>query len=202
MALFGIRFNEKGGELQVLRPLSRDLRPLMTQIGKLMKAQAQLAFERQANPDGTPWPARKAPSIAQIVRGLNVGVFEASWMTRTRPALNETGALRRSIRAEVTGPKTVRLVAGVPYAKLHLEGGTDAIPVTRAAKDNLKNLLRAQPGLRPQLGFLFRENSVSFNVPIRSWIGVGMLREPVQRLVRDYLDREYAAREQQQESDS
>ena len=179
----------EGARVQILKKNARNVEPLLNRIGRYLTQVSRVAFANQRF-DGERWPPRSLPNIAGIVRDLEEGEFNSDRMTKATPALVDTGALRRSIRYRLTGPKTVGIYSTERYAGLHNNGGTNAIPVTDEVKSNLKILLKALPQLRKSLGFLFRRTSLSVTVPARRFLGVpDASRERIQEMTDEFFQR-------------
>lgn len=173
--------------VQVLAKQFDDLSPLMERIGQYLVRVCQVAFLNQSF-DGERWPARSAPGILGIVQDLTDSPEVRESRFTDRPALVQSGALRRSIRA-LPGTKTVRITSSLPYAALHQHGGSSSLPVTQAVRQNLATFLRSRPNLRPKLGFLFRAAAVSAEVPARPFLGVPESSRPkLQEIARDWFE--------------
>lgn len=177
--------------VQVLAKSLDDCSTLMERVGQYLAQASRAAFTNQSF-DGVAWPPRHAseshPSVLTAVQDLTDGPHLSDAAFRPRPALKNSGALSRSIRAVVTGPKTVRLVSDRPYAQLMHAGGPSSLPVTESVKTNLATLLRGSPNLRPALGFLFRVDEVHAEIPARPFLGVAeSSRARVAELVDDWV---------------
>lgn len=193
MALFGIRVDE-GPKVRLLRKVTEEAPELMAQWGSYLVDKARQSFRDQKSPLGAAWPARHAPSYANVVAGLSRGILKLSWLTETRPALVQSGTLRDSVTYRVIGPKSVEVTSGLPYARLQHDGGTNTLPVTETVKSNLAAILKVSPilghgFLRPTLGFLFRKTELTVDVPARPWTGVSdEMRADLASMTHDYLD--------------
>lgn len=179
-----------GNRVQLASRNAEKLTPLLERIGSYLVKVSQVAFANQRF-DGKQWPARSLPNYAGIVRDLNQGQFNEDRLTKARPALVDTGNLRRSIYYRLISNKTVGVASSAPYAALHQEGGTDVIPISDAAKSNLAQLLSSFPKLRPTLGFLFRRNELTVNVPQRKFLGVP---DASRSKIRDLIDKHLKAK--------
>jgi phage gpG-like protein len=183
-----VRVSE-GPRVTLVRANARKLDPLLNRIGRYLTQVSRAAFANQRF-DGKPWPPRSLPNIAGIIRDLEHGRFNSERLNKSTPALVDTGALRRSIRYRLVGAKSVGVYSLEPYSGIHQEGGTDVIPVTDSVKQNLKGLLKAMPQLRQSLGFLFRKNALSVNVPARPFLGVPeSSKARIQEMIDDHLKR-------------
>lgn len=179
--------------VQALATKFNDLQPLMEMIGRYLRSASQIAFLNQSF-DGKKWPARSGspghPSILGAVADLEKGPEIKDSRFTDRPALVDTGALRRSI-TYIAGKKTVRLTSHLPYAQLMNDGGPASLPVTVTVKNNLKALLKAEPGLRSSLGFLFGREEVHAEIPERKFLGVAeSSRDKIKEMMQDYLEHE------------
>lgn len=187
--MFSIRVVE-GTKLQILKRSTKDMTPILDRIGKYLVRVSQVAFANQRF-GGRPWAPRSVPNIMGVVTDLARGPSVQANRFEPRPALVDTGALRRSILYSIVGPKTVQVASSAPYAKLQNEGGKSSLPVTRVVKKNLASLLRGRKDLRPALGFLFRKRTVSVNVRPRPFLGVPEgSREKIGDLIERYLEHE------------
>jgi phage gpG-like protein len=176
--------------VQLLAKGQDDLSPLMEQIGRYLQQVSRISFLNQSF-DGKKWAPRRGsanrPSILGAVQDLTDGPEIAASRFTDRPALVNTGNLRRSIRCLVN-PKTVRITSTAPYAQLQNDGGTASLPVTQAVRSNLATLLRSQKQLRPALGFLFRRESVSATIPARPFLGVpSNAKAKIEAMAQEYL---------------
>jgi phage gpG-like protein len=142
------------GALSVLRGRFERPELAMRAAGALLVGKAQRSFRAQRR-GRVQWPERGAPNVAGILSDMNAGREPPSRRFEARPALIDTGNLRRSIHFIVSGPDRITLIASATYASQHERGGTSTQPVTRAAIRNLTDFLRRRRDLRPRLGFLF-----------------------------------------------
>jgi phage gpG-like protein len=181
---------------RVLRSLGKTLddpRRILTGIRSILKSQSQEAFKAQRFGDII-WPARypkqKAPklNVAGAVQDLATGPRIKARRFEDRPALLDTGILRRSIAAEIAGD-TVNVGTKVPYAKIHQSGGVSQQPITPTIKANLATVLkygdagRTKAGkprkidvktqmLRKRLGFLFGVPELVTKIHARPFLGL------------------------------
>lgn len=88
-----------------------DLRPAMDEIGAMLMTSTDLRFERQVDPDGTPWTPN-APSTAK--RKAKLG---------RELVLQMSGRLRGSITRQAES-NSVTVGANLVYAGIHQRGGT------------------------------------------------------------------------------
>jgi phage gpG-like protein len=182
---------------RILARLGRTLdnpRQILVAIRQVLKAQSQRAFAEQKFGD-IAWPARyphqKSPklNIAGAVQDLATGARIKARRFEDRPALLDTGILRRSIAAELKPNNEVEVGTKVPYALLHQAGGISRQPITPTIKANLETLLkygasaktktgRAKKidektmGLRRRLGFLFGVSELATKINKRPFLGL------------------------------
>lgn len=139
-------------QLQRLRRGLQNPRRLLKRIGLVLLARAQRAFSEQRLGD-VPWlqrgPSQGEPyiNVAGALTDLNEGGQIKERRFQRRPALVDTGTLRRSLAEgeSMSFPDKLTVAVGttVPYAGVHQKGGqTDPIPVTVEAKQALAKQLR------------------------------------------------------------
>lgn len=187
MALFRTRVVEGPG-VQILKKHSGDLSGALDRVGQYLVRLAQSAFANQRH-GGIPWAPRGVPSILGVVQDLESGPAVRAERFQPRPALVVTGNLRRSLYAAKGGPKTVYLRSTADYARLMNDGGVSSRSVTKTVRDNLKEFLRANKGLRGALGFLFRRDEVHSEVIARDFLSIPDSSKPkIQAMIRAHLD--------------
>lgn len=187
MALFRIRVTEGPG-VQILKKHSGNLSGALQRIGQYLVRLAQSAFANQRHA-GIPWAPRHVPSILGVIQDLESGPSVKAERFQPRPVLVVTGALRRSLYHQATGPKTVVVRSTVPYARLMNDGGESSRSVTPEVKQNLAEYLRANKGMRPLLGFLFHRDEVHTEVQPRDFLSIPPEARPkIQKLIRDQLE--------------
>ena len=103
--------------------------------------------------------------------------FTDAWKPRKDPKalgslLVVTGAMRRSIKAEVVG-HGVRFSSSLPYTTIHNEGGKGTLTV--------KGHYRTRNGKR----YKVKSHQRRFNMPQRQFIGDG---KDTQRLIKNVID--------------
>lgn len=145
----------------------------MRAAGAQLVGKAQRSFRQQAR-GSVQWPARNNPNVAGILADLNAGREPPSRRFTDRPALIDTGNLRRSIHFIVSGRDRITLIASASYASQHERGGTSQQNVTPQAVRNLVALLRRRKDLRQRLGFLFQlyrtNQPLVTNIPARPFL--------------------------------
>lgn len=177
----------EGPRVQVLARQVDDTAPVLDRIGQYLIRLGREAFTQQSF-GGKAWAATTTPNYALIVRKLDRGVFDTRDLTRSRPALVDTGALRDSLFYRVLGRKTVEVGSLLPYAALHQHGGASTVPVTASARNNLRDLLRIAPRLRDDLGWLFRRSAITVQVRARPFLGVpDAARAALKGMVREHI---------------
>lgn len=200
-----------GSRVEVLNRGLRDLAPAMKRIGILLVGRSKEAFTTQRR-GGFAWPGRAVPNVPGILRDLERGTNIKARRFQDRPALKDTGALRRSIAWKPMTDHT--LVFGLPgaadsiraYGQRHQLGGTETIRVTATMRANLAKWLRRERKARAKrtrlqqegrtlskadpnaLGWLFNTPEVEITVPSRPFILVTALeREEINAIVRAHL---------------
>lgn len=144
--------------------------PALNAIGALLVLQSQRSF-RQQRKGGFRWRPRAVPNVAGIVSDLARGANPPSRRFTPRPALVDTGALRRSITFRVIG-NTVEAGSNLSYASLQQEGGTSTLPVTDRVKKGVAKLIKQKPQLAEALGFLLspKTTQLRVRVPARPFV--------------------------------
>jgi phage gpG-like protein len=182
---------------RILRRLGATLenpRRIVVAFRQILKAQSQRAFAEQKFGEIT-WPARypsqKSPklNIAGAVQDLSTGPRIKARRFEDRPALLDTGILRRSIAAEIKSDDTVEVGTKVPYAIKHQVGGESRQPITAGILENLKRVLKYEEYgktkkgkakkidaktqmLRKRLGFLFGTPELVTKINRRPFLGL------------------------------
>lgn len=174
------------GQVEVLSDTLGDLTPVMDSLGALLTARSQASFRTQGK-RGRPWPPRLTPNVPGIIRDLNSGGSPKARRFQPRPALVDTGTLRRSITWEVSGSgREVTVGTNVPYAKLHNEGGDSTSTLTSQGRQRLAAWLRRDPTNRVHgLGFLFSQPSVTVAVRKRAFLD---LTSDDRKLIVDHIE--------------
>lgn len=189
-------------DLGALEGALEDLTPALEQIGVLLVAGAQRAFREQGR--GERWQERRVPNVFGIVSDLARGKTPPKRRFDRRPALVDTGQLRNSIDARVSGRDTVEVGTVVPYASLHQFGGTSTARVTPAARRGLARYLKTQRRRRKnskaseadrsrassalEIGWLFQVDVLEAQIPARPFIEVTDTdREEIRRIVLEHV---------------
>lgn len=165
-----------GTRLRLLTNRFDDLTPALTRIGQYLVRVVQVGFANQKfGGAGEAWAPRAVPNVAGVLADANRGgPIQASRFV-PRPALVDTGTLRRSIGFRVLGRSTVQVElvgAARAYGLRQQEGLPTTLPVTRTAKRVLATFLRANKRLRPSLGWLFRRETVTVTPVARRFLGI------------------------------
>lgn len=158
---------------------------ILNAIGAHLTAGSQAAFREQRF-GGVNWLPRGVPNVAGIIGDLNRGGQPKKRRFQSRPALVDTGNLRRSITWTVAG-NTVIVGTTVVYASVHQNGGvTEPVKLSDSSVPGLTALLQKEPGLQDSLGFLFDSPEVAIRVPARPFVGLqeGDLEE-IERIVAE-----------------
>ena len=168
-----------------------DLTPILDGLGALLVMRVDQAFENSGR--DKPWPARLTPNVPAIIQDLNSGgTPKARRFERGQP-LVDTGTLRRSFVWDVSS-RGRQLVVGtsVPYAKLHNEGGTSTVELTKQGRRNLYLWLKADKSRKQYgLGFLFRQPKVTIKVRRREFLAIGpserkLIKETIEEGLVEY----------------
>jgi len=143
----------------------RKTRPLMQDVGRIMKADTALNFRGQRSPEGAPWkPIQRRGQI-----------------------LSDTRRLRNSINYRTIGDDTVAIGTNVDYARVHQEGfeGKISVPghtrrITQAFGKKLKFPVFQTVG--PHQRFM--------RLDARPYLGVGPRAEKkIDRAVESWADK-------------
>jgi phage gpG-like protein len=146
-------------------------------IGAMMAADSQQAFKDQRF-GGEPWPPRRVPSVMGVIADFAAGKKSPpARRFEGRPALVDTGALRRSITYETDG-KTVSVGSNLPYADTHQTGGpTESETITKSVQDLLSKWL-AKSGkpwervFRKYTTKKWEGETIKGSVPARPFVGL------------------------------
>lgn len=184
---FTVRVIDTNRYFEEMFKRSQDATRLFLRVGQLLVTASRNAFDQQAYA-GKAWPARRTPNVMGVVRDLESGATVKDSRFSGRPALIDTGELKRSIGWSLLGAKAVRVTATAPYAGLHNNGGTSSRAVSATVKSNLSIFLKSRPDKRGVLGFLFRRGSVSARVPARPFMGITpLLQAQVNSATKDFI---------------
>lgn len=154
--------------------------PALRAVGALLVLQAQRAFREQRK-GGIRWRPRAVPNVAGIVADLARGANPPSRRFTPRPALVDTGSLRRSITFRVVG-NTVEAGSNLSYASLQQEGGTSTLPVTDRVRKGVTKLIRQKPQLAEALGFLLNPKTTQLRVRVPARPFVLVTREDLREI--------------------
>lgn len=162
----------EGSKLEVATKLTRKV-PVsaLNAIGAYLVSQSQAAFRSQSF-NGERWQERLVPNVPGIVRDLNRGGVPAARRFQARPALVDTGTLRKSINFSAQ-PNAVVVGSTLAYAAVHHRGGTtEPVELTAQGRKALARFLRTRPAMQESLGHLFNKPKVVRNVPARPFVGL------------------------------
>ena len=99
---------------KMLEEMQKNLRRAMSQSAAAIETHYKGSFRGQGFADGSSkWKGRHKDT------------------DKGRATLVKSGDLRRSIKASVSGPRSITLSTDVPYAEIHNEGGTITQAVTQ-----------------------------------------------------------------------
>ncbi len=155
-----------------------------------MLAEAQQAFRRGGWRGGTRWPDRMVPNIAGIVRDLERGATTLKKRRmQGRPSLVDTGRLRGSMTMKIDEERgSVEVGTNVRYARDHQLGNRVTLPGASIAnpviRENLRRLLKKEPQLRSNLGWLFQKDNWTLKLQKRPIIEP---TRPVLKRVREIV---------------
>lgn len=166
----------------------KDVKPLLQQVGALLTARIQDSFQQQRRGEIS-WIARRVPNIAGILMDFKQGRNPPPKRFEPRPALVDTGRLRNTITWLVVGEQSVEVGSPEEYANIHHTGGRVTIAVTRDIRKRLAKFVKRSPtrpfggvggkrgfaltrASRQALGWLFRRDSVTINIPARPFARV------------------------------
>ena len=162
---------DEGDKARRMKRALEDPQKALKQIGAMMVAESQAAFEAQRFGSDN-WRERRAPNVFGILSDFEAGRTPPSRRFEQRPALRDTGRLASSIAFTVRSP-IVEVGTNVPYGSTHQFGGeTTSATITSDLRRKLWAWLRGQSrDIRRQLGWLlnnkFRNQSLTATVPRR-----------------------------------
>jgi hypothetical protein len=169
--------------------------PYLSKLGKIGVELSQDSFRDQRLGEhmwARRYPKSPSPSVnlAGIVQDLNEGKTPGNNRFQDRPALVDSHLLEKSTRWKLSGNDGVMVENSLDYAEANQDGLVTGQPVTRQAKEALKNILRrargrikrkflkGQPALRAykdsvlaRLGFLFQKDWLETEHNERPFIG-------------------------------
>lgn len=184
---FTVRVIDQNRYFEEMFKRSQDATRLFLRVGRLLVTASRNAFDQQSYA-GKAWPTHRVPNVLGAVRDLEAGATVKESRFEGRPALIDTGELKRSIGWSLLGAKAVRVTATAPYAATQNNGGASSRAVSATVKANLSIFLNARPDRRGALGFLFRRGSVSARVPARPFLGITpLLQAQVSSATKDFI---------------
>ena len=162
-----------------LRTILKNTRPLMEDIGEVLEADSNEAFEKQALGDWA-WPVQypnqsDAPFIhvAGALGDFNEGATEPkARRLQRKPALVDTGALASSIKMRVLGSKSVEVGSTHPAAASHNWGIPSEMPVTQGAKHSIVKWLLGK-------GKAYRKKMLPLIQPARTKLETAVAQRPI-----------------------
>lgn len=177
-----------GAKMRRWKEACANPRPALKQIGALMVAESQRAFREQKH-GADAWDARAAVNVYGIIADFAQGRSKPPQRRfERRPALSDTGRLRRSIAYRTASQRSVIVGSNLPYAATHQYGGRiESEVITPSLRRALWKWLKKQDaGLKRQLGWLlnkkFQGERLSGEVEARPFVGV------TRRTKRDILE--------------
>lgn len=158
------------------RDALRNPQKALKQIGAMMVAESEEAFEEQAFGEAD-WDERGLPNVFGILQDLEDGGEPKDRRFETTPVLIDAGHLSRSITFE-TGKDSVTVGSNLEYAALMHGGGTSfSVEITEDIQARMRAWLDG-PGKQwePELGFITRPaflgQKLEMEVPARPFVGV------------------------------
>ena len=169
-----------------------DLKPLLRRVGVVLLRESQQSFEKQKF-GGQRWkgryPGQSEPfiNVAGAVSDLAKGPNVRKHRFNRRPALRDTGALKRSLSPAMAlkfkGPSTVQVGTTLPYASKHQMGGVSSQQITSTILKNLTAWLKKirkskakgaahKAAAGQKLGFLYNTKVLKTKVNARPFVGV------------------------------
>jgi phage gpG-like protein len=165
---------------------------ILEAIGGMLVSASKDAFDKQAFGD-IPWAARypnqQAPkvNVAGVVADVNAGGQPKARRFVDRPALIDSGNLRKGISYSIEGT-TVIESASEPYAQRAHAGGESTQFMSQTGRTQLARFLRQRPEYRPRLGFLFNVFALTTNSVPRPFMGMTDETEvKIVRMLEDWL---------------
>lgn len=103
-------------------------------VGVELVASSRRSFDEQRAPDGSVWRARAVPNVAGMISDFAKGRPDPKpSRLLERPALVDTGRLRRSIGYRLEAGRVIPTV-GIDYGAAQAQGGATTITITPAVK--------------------------------------------------------------------
>lgn len=157
-------------------------------VGLELVASARRSFDGQRSPDGVVWRARAVPNVAGMVSDFARGRADpkASRLL-PRPALVDTGALRRSIGYRLEAGRVIP-TAGVDYGMAQAEGGQSTLTITPAVRRAAIRWLDRRDqddAVDGSLRKAVRKPTVTIRFPARPFLGADdRAQEAIRSIVR------------------
>lgn len=149
--------------LQGMLARAKDFRPVLPEIGEDMSESTKRRFSSAKAPDGTPWAANSAATLARysdLFARKKDGTLTKKAQTKIagkKPLTGETRALATTINYQVQGDNAVGIGSPMVYASMqqfggkksdfpHLWGNIPARPflgASEADKTNIADLVRS-----------------------------------------------------------
>ena len=147
-------------------------------IGAMMVSESLSAFKNQKFGDKE-WRPRAPINVYGIIGDFHGGARKPKQRRfQTRPALVDTGRLRKSIAFKIPTSNSVEVGSNVPYAGKHQKGGkTESLPISEKVQTALNRWLKRQDKARNDaLGFLLspkmKGKTLKGRVPARPFVGI------------------------------
>lgn len=182
-----VTFDADGG-VTLGDPALRRSRLAREAIGVELVASARRAFEGQRSPEGDAWQARAVPNVAGMIMDFTRGRADPKpSRLAPRPALVDTGALRRSISYRLEAGRVIPTV-GVDYGMQHVEGGSATLqvgPAVRRAAIRWLDRRDQDDVVDKRLRSAVRQDAVTIRFPARPFLGADeRAQESIRAIVR------------------
>jgi len=176
MARSGTTGYRPGAKMDRWAKKLRDPSVVLKQIGAVMVAESQDAFQQQAF-GNKPWAPRGKVNTFGVLADLAKGSTPPNRRFQTRPALIDTGRLRASIAFRVSS-STVTVGSNLPYASAHHTGEeVESEEITQEMQDLLWDWLQGGGSdHKSELGWLLNKRltgtRLTMRLPERPIVGI------------------------------
>lgn len=186
--------------LEDLRELLENPKPVLFQAGAIMAAGSERAFTEQRF-GSIPWPERYPNQTEPFINVAGaLADFEkgrAAPLPRRfvrRPALKDREMLAQSITFALSGPDGVEVGSSLPYANVHQHGGVSTQRVSETAKQAMRKWLQTPQGsaFRGKLIPLTQPNVTQHDTEVVQRPFVGISDEIESELI-DMIEKEFNA---------
>lgn len=127
----------------------------LKQVGVLMVAESQAAFKKQTF-GRKKWDARAPINVYGLIADFSLPKTPPGRRFDNRPALVDTGQLRRTIDYDFLGAKEIEVGSNLDYSGvLNFGGPIESKPITEAVQSRIARWLKTQTGtIRSKLSWL------------------------------------------------